>query len=178
MTFVPTLNFNGQCREAMEYRTESLVLHEATEADLAEVARTWPSDHPLSATEAQAQIARMRETHVKNAAGKLLHLCLAVCGQADPGVIRGWCGLDGSRNPSEPEIFVLLDEGFRNRGYGTQCMKELLRISVYEYRLHAVHGGCFKDNIASARAMEKAGMVPCGTEDNGDPRFVFIPAGM
>ena len=162
----------------MEYRTESLVLREAAENDLAEVARTWPSDHPLSGEEAQAQIARMRETHKRNAAGNLLHLCLAVCEQANPGVIRGWCGLDGSRNPSEPEIFVLLDEGFRNRGYGTQCMKELLRIAVKEFGLRTVHGGCFKDNIASARAMEKAGMAPCGTEDNGDPRFVFIPAGM
>lgn len=173
MTFVPTLNFNGQCCETMEYRTESLVLREATEADLAEVARTWPSDHTLSDAEVRAQIARMRETHVKNTAGKLLHLCLAVCGQADPGVIRGWCGLDGSRNPSEPEIFVILDEGFRNRGYGTQCMKELLRIAVKEYGLRTVRGGCFKDNIASARAMEKAGMTRCGSEDNGDPRFEY-----
>ena len=161
----------------MEYSTESLILREVTENDLAEVVRTWPSDHPLSSTEAQAQIARMRDTHTKNTAGKLLHLCLAVCAQADPGTIRGWCGLDGSRNPSGPEIFVLLDESFRNRGYGTQCMKELLRIAADEYRLRAVHGGCFKDNIASARAMVKAGMVPCGTEANGDPRFEFVPAG-
>ena len=72
-----------------------------------------------------------------------------------------------------PEIFVLLDEAFRNRGYGTQCMKELLRIAVEEYGLHTVHGGCYKDNIASARAMEKAGMVLCGSEDNGDPRFEY-----
>ena len=162
----------------MEYRTESLVLREAAENDLAEVARTWPSDHPLSGEEAQAQIARMRETHKRNAAGKLRHLCLAVCEQANPGVIRGWCGLDGSRSPSAPEIFVLLDEAFRNRGYGTQCMKELLRIAVEEYGLHTVRGGCYKDNIASARAMEKAGMVPCGSEDNGDPRFEYIPAGI
>ncbi len=173
MTFVPTLNFNGQCREAMEYRTESLALREVTEADLAEVTRTWPSDHPLSDAEAQAQVTRMQKTHAKNTAGKLYHLCLAVCGQADPGTIRGWCGLDGSRNPSEPEIFVLLDEGFRNRGYGTQCMKELLRIAVKEFGLRTVHGGCYKDNIASARAMEKAGMTQCGSEDNGDPRFEY-----
>ena len=30
-----------------------------------------------------------------------------------------------------------------------------------------------KENIASARAMEKGGMVRYGTEENGDPLFRF-----
>ena len=85
----------------------------------------------------------------------------------------GWCGLDGTRNHSEPEIFILLDEEYRNRGYGTQCVRELLRIAVEAYALHSVHGGCAKENIASARAMEKGGMVRYGTEENGDPLFRF-----
>ena len=157
----------------MEYRTESHILRTVTEADLAEVARTWPSDHPLSDAEAQVRITRMQQAHRKNTAGCLRHLCLAVCEQSVPGTIRGWCGLDGSRNPAEPEIFVLLDEDFQGRGSGTQCMKELLRIAAEEYALRAVHGGCFRDNIASARAMEKAGMVLCGHEDNGDPRYLW-----
>ena len=157
----------------MEYRTDSLILRAVTEDDLAEVARTWPSDHPLSDTEAQTQIDRMRQNHQKNAAGRLHHLCLAVCEQSAPGTIRGWCGLDGGRNPAEPDIFVLLDEDFRGQGYGTRCMKELLRIAANEYALRAVRGGCFRDNIASGKAMLKAGMVPCGYEDNGDPRYIW-----
>ena len=36
-----------------------------------------------------------------------------------------------------------------------------------------MHGGCAKENIASARAMEKGGMVQYGTEENGDPLFRF-----
>ena len=47
-------------------------------------------------------------------------LCLAVCGKDHPGTIMGWCGLDGRRNHAEPEIFILLDEEYRNKGYGTQ----------------------------------------------------------
>ena len=85
----------------------------------------------------------------------------------------GWCGLDGSRNPKEPEIFILLDEAYRNQGYGTQCVTELLRIAAEDYALSGVHGGCDKENIASARAMEKGGMVQYGTEENGDPLFRF-----
>ena len=155
----------------MDYRTEQLILRAVSEDDLAEVERTWPSDHrPVSEAEAQAAIAYMQSNAAKNARG---HLCLAVCGADDPGVIMGWCGLDGSRSPTEPEIFILLDEAYRNKGYGTQCVKALLRIATEDFSLPSVHGGCDKQNIASRRAMEKGGMVQYGTEENGDPLFRF-----
>ena len=45
----------------MDYRTEQLILRAVSEGDLAEVARTWPSDHrPVSEAEAQAAILNMR----------------------------------------------------------------------------------------------------------------------
>lgn len=158
----------------MDYQTEGLILHFITANDLSEVARTWPADHhPLSDAEAQEAIAYMRGNYARNAKGRICHLCLAVCGKERPGTIMGWCGLDGSRNPAEPEIFILLDEAYRNQGYGTQCVRELLRIAVEDYSLSVVYGGCAKENIASARAMEKGGMVRYGTEDNGDPLFRF-----
>ena len=158
----------------MDYRTGSLILHFVTEDDVAEVARTWPSDHhPLIRAEAQEAIAYMRGNYGRNTEGRICHLCLAVCGKERPGTIMGWCGLDGRRDPGEPEIFILLDEEYRNRGYGTQCVRELLRIAVEDYGLPGVHGGCAKENIASARAMEKGGMVQYGTEENGDPLFRF-----
>ena len=157
-----------------DHQTENLILHFITEDDLAEVARTWPSDHhPLSDAEAREAIAYMRGNYERNAKGRVCHLCLAVCGKDHPGTIMGWCGLDGSHHPAEPEIFILLDEGYRNRGYGTQCVRELLRIAAEDYALSGVHGGCAKENIASARAMEKGGMARYGTEENGDPLFRF-----
>ena len=158
----------------MDYQAENLILHFVTENDLAEVARTWPSDHhPLSDAEAQEAIAYMRGNCERNTKGCLYHLCLAVCGKERPGTIMGWCGLDGGRDPAEPEIFILLDEEYRSRGYGTRCVRELLRIAVEEYALNSVHGGCAKENVASARAMEKGGMARYGTEENGDPLFIF-----
>ena len=157
-----------------DYQTENLILHFVTEEDLPEVARTWPADHhPLSDAEAREAIAYMRGNYERNAKGGICHLCLAVCRKDHPETIMGWCGLDGSRNPAEPEIFILLDEEYRNQGYGTQCVKELLRIAAEDYALSGVHGGCARENIASARAMEKGGMVQYGTEDNGDPLFRF-----
>ena len=156
----------------MDHRTDRLILHYVTEDDLAEVARTWPSDHrPVSKAEAQGVISYMRGNYAKNTAGCIVHLCLAVCSAEEPRTIMGWCGLDGSKNHTEPEIFILLNEEYRNKGYGTQCVKELLRIAAEDYSLSGVHGGCDKDNIASRRAMEKGGMVQYGTEENGDPLF-------
>ena len=160
----------------MDYQMESLILHFVTEDDLAEVARTWPSDRrPVSEAEARDAIASMRENYARNTKGRICHLCLAVCGKDDPHTIMGWCGLDGRRSQREPEIFILLDEAYRNQGYGTQIVKELLRVAAEDYSLPGVHGGCAKENIASRRAMEKGGMTQYGTEDNGDPLFRFTP---
>ena len=158
----------------MNYRTENLILRAVTEDDLSEVARTWPSERrPVSQAEARAAVSRMRQSHAMNTQGCIRHLCLAVCRAEDPATILGWCGLDGRRNHAEPEIFILLDEAYRNHGYGTQCVKELLRIASEEFALPGVHGGCAKDNIASRRAMEKGGMRRCGAEENGDPLFRY-----
>ena len=158
----------------MDYRRDTLILRRVTEDDLAEVARTWPSDHrPIPLEEAKGVIAFMRENDEKNVRGGIRHLCLAVCRADDPGVIMGWCGLDGRRSHTEPEIFILLDEEYRGKGYGTECVKELLRIAAEDYGLQSVHGGCDKENTASKRAMEKGGMIRYGTEENGDPLFRF-----
>ena len=161
-------------RMMMDYQTENLNLHFVTEDDLPEVARTWPSDHhPLSDAEARGAVSYLRGNYERNTKGSICHLCLAVCGKEQPGTIMGWCGLDGTRDPAEPEIFILLEEAYRSQGYGTQCVKELLRIAVEDYALSGVHGGCAKENIASARVMEKGGMLRYGTEENGDPLFRF-----
>ena len=158
----------------MDYRMGQLILRSVTEDDLAEVARTWPSDHrPVCEAEARGAIDYMRRNHARNARGRVHHLCLAVCGADDPGTIMGWCGLDGRRSQTEPELFILLDEDYRGRGYGTQCVRKLLEIAANDFALPGVHGGCDKHNIASRRAMEKGGMIQSATEDTGDPLFRF-----
>lgn len=159
----------------MDYKTDRLILHFVTEDDLNEVMRTWPSDHhPISEEEANGAISYMRSNYARNTAGCIFHLCLAVCSAEDPKRFMGWCGMDGSKSHTEPEIFILLDEEYRNKGYGTECVKALLRIAVDDFALQSVHGGCDKGNIASSRAMEKGGMIRYGTEENGDPLFRFV----
>ena len=62
---------------------------------------------------------------------------------------------------------------FRRAEVMKESYDDLHVLPMEEYALRAVHGGCFRDNIASARAMEKAGMVLCGHEDNSDPRYLW-----
>ena len=59
----------------------------------------------------------MRDNYTKNTKGCIYHLCLAVCGKDRPETIMGWCGLDGRASHTEPEIFILLDEEYRGKGY-------------------------------------------------------------
>ena len=158
----------------MDYETENLILRFVAEEDLPEVAKTWPSEkRPVSEDSARETVSRMRKNYARNTAGRIYHLCLAVCTKAAPKTFIGWCGLDGRASHTEPEIFILLDEPYRNKGYGTQCLRELLKIAAETFLIKSVHGGCAKDNIASRRAMEKAGMKQYGTEENGDPLFRF-----
>ena len=150
------------------------VLRLVTEDDLSEVARTWPSDNrPISEEKARSVVSYIRDSYAKCVPGHVRHVIFAVSSPEDPRTIMGWCGLDGRRDREEPEIFVLLDEGYRGMGYGTRCVKELLRIAAEDYTLKSVRGGCSRDNIASKRAMEKGGMVQYGEEDNGDPLFRY-----
>lgn len=44
------------------------------------------------------------------------------------------------------------------RGFGTRIAQELLDVAFGELRLHRVTAGCFADNTASWRVMEKVGM--------------------
>ena len=154
--------------------TDDLVLRTVTDSDMEEIARMWNFfDGGVSPEEARGALAYMTENHARNAGGTFYHLCLAVCPKETPGRILGWCGLDGKAHPERPDIFVLLHEDVRNRGYGTQCAKALIACAFDTLGLKKVHGGCDKQNTASAGMMEKSGMRRYGSEDNGDPLYII-----
>ena len=159
----------------MQLFTTDLVLRTVTIQDLDEIARMWNFfDGGVSLEQARQVLDYITGNHARNHAGHLYHLCLAVCRKDAPAIICGWCGLDGKENPQQPEIFVLLQEGFRSKGYGTQCVTALLAYAFGEAGIHRVHGGCDKDNIASARMMCKAGMRHYCDSENGDPLFIAV----
>jgi len=58
----------------------------------------------------------------------------------------------------QAELGWVLDPAFTGRGYATEAVREMLRICFEDLRVHRVVAGCFVDNDASWRLMERIGM--------------------
>jgi RimJ/RimL family protein N-acetyltransferase len=69
-------------------------------------------------------------------------------GQPGSDVWRGTQGLLG----------YMIDPRYAGRGFATAITRALLHLSFTELGLRRVTAGCFADNVASWRVMEKAGM--------------------
>ena len=155
----------------MRLTTNNLILRTVGREDMEQVCRMWDYEHgEISVQQAEQAMARMDENHQKNRPGYIYHLCLAVAEKSDPGRIIGWCGLDGTSG-EELHIFYSILPQLRGRGYATQAARALLEYAFTNAQVPYVNGGCYKDNLASYRVMEKAGMRRAGTGENSDPLF-------
>ena len=155
----------------IELYTNDLLLRTVDFDDIDEVARMWEfQDGPVSTAEAKDAIEYMQKNHDQNQPGYIHHLCFAIFKKGENRII-GWCGLDGTCTPGQTVIFYALDEICRNKGYATQCASRLLSYAFEDVGLERIDGGCMKDNIASYRVQEKAGMIQYAYEENGDPLF-------
>ena len=155
----------------MELETTDLILRTAGPEDLKEVARMWDFEHgAIPEAEAWDVLRRMEENHSKNRPGSIWHLCLAVTRRGGAETIIGWCGLDGTSG-RELDIFYSIEPRHRGRGYAVQAAKALLDYAFRTAGVPFVNGGCYKDNPASYRVMEKAGMRRAGVNENDDPLF-------
>ena len=138
--------------------TTDLLLRTLSSKDLEELARMWNYPKGVTLEEARTVLQGVEENRMQNRPKAIHHLCLAVFEKRDPGKIIGWCGLDGVTAPGQTVLFYLLDEAYRNLGYATQCARELLRYAFEDMDCDRIQSGCAKDNTASKRVMEKAGM--------------------
>lgn len=155
----------------MELETKNLILRAVGPEDVREVARMWDIDGgQIPEEDARQVIAQVEENHRKNRPGHIYHLCLAVTERIAPEVIAGWCGLDGTSGDKLHIFYSILPE-HRGKGYATQAAKAVLKYAFTQAEVPFVNGGCFLENSASRRVMEKAGMSPAGTEENGDLLF-------
>ena len=152
--------------------SDSLMLRTVHGGDAGEVARMWEwLEGPISLEKAGEAIANMEVNHRLNKPGHIHHLCLAVFEKGSDRII-GWCGLDGKWTPGKVVLFYSIDTEYQRRGYATQCALRLFEYAFESVGLEIVHSGCFKDNTASFRVMEKAGMILLGQdEESGDPQF-------
>lgn len=58
----------------------------------------------------------------------------------------------------QAELGWVLDPEYAGRGYATEAVQELIRLCFEEIGLRRVVAGCFADNEASWRLMERVGM--------------------
>ena len=142
----------------LELSTADLLLRTLTLEDLEELARMWNYPEGVPLEEARTVLQDMEHNREKNRPNAIFHLCLAIVEKQAPKRIIGWCGLDGIAAPGQTVLFYIVEEGCRGRGYATQCAKELLRYAFEDMACERIAGGCAKDNLASKRVMEKAGM--------------------
>lgn len=142
----------------MEFITHELILRTVTECDIEEIARMWKYPEETTIEDAHNALKYMEQTHSKNRPKAICHLCLGVFRKEEPNKLIGWCGLDGEISPDETVLFYIIAEEFRCRGYATQCAVELLRYAFEEMKYDVVYSACAKENKASFRVMEKAGM--------------------
>ena len=156
----------------MELHAPSLTLRTVDDSDINEVARMWEwQDGPISAEKAQEAILWMQSNHEMNKQGYIYHLCFAISETGTNKTI-GWCGLDGQCSPEKTVLFYSIHSDYQGRGYATQCTNKLFEHAFESIGMQQIDGGCYKDNIASYRVMEKAGMILLGYDkESGDPHF-------
>ena len=157
----------------MKMLTENLILRTLTLDDLEEIARMWNYPAGVSRDEAAEILKEMQRNQKKNKPGAIFHLCLGVSEKNDPKYIIGWCGLDGTAAPGQTVLFYIIDEKYRCKGYATQCAEELLRYAFEDMGYDSIQSGCAKDNTASYRVMEKAGMRLISRTKHGGYNFAI-----
>lgn len=62
-------------------------------------------------------------------------------------------------NPPYGDLFMEVAGGYRRRGLGAYLVQELKRLAYEMGRVPAAR--CNRDNVASRRTLERAGMLPC-----------------
>lgn len=67
-----------------------------------------------------------------------------------------------SRAHRHAELGYWIGRAFWNHGYASEAARALIRFGFSSLGLHRIHARCLKRNPASARVMEKAGMLQEG----------------
>lgn len=151
-------------------RTERLELRPPTEADLDAVLR-WRNEPEVNRWLLRTEVdpEAYRELWRSGADDPLDHHVVALAGEDVVGTLSIGVsdGMGQGPSPAPPgsparqcegSLGYLLDPAHHGRGYATEMVRFALGLAFGELGLRRVTAGCFADNVASWRVMEKAGM--------------------
>ena len=79
----------------------------------------------------------------------------------DSDVFIGHMGLKNGKleKDGSVELYFGLSKEYWNKGYGTEALKATISFCFDKIGIHRIFAGCDIDNLASARIMEKTGMI-------------------
>lgn len=75
----------------------------------------------------------------------------------------------GKPNYRTAEVWFKLHKDFWRKGYTTEALTRLLDFGFNDLKLHRIEAGCAVENIASARTLEKAGLIREGMKRKNLP---------
>ena len=145
--------------------TERLELRPPTEADV-EAVLSWRNAPEVTRwlLTTQVEPATYRDLWRTGVDDPLDHHVVALAGDAVVGTVSVMVhdgmgqGPDSPARGSEGSLGYLLDPAHHGRGYATEMVRSALGLAFGELGLRRVTAGCFADNVASWRVMEKVGM--------------------
>lgn len=98
-----------------------------------------------------------KENKIKNGCISSLTVCL----KSDKTPI-GFIGLDIDENNNNAEVSYIFDSDYCHKGYCTEAVLELLRISFDIIELNKIYADTVEDNKESIKLLEKIGFVKEG----------------
>lgn len=149
-------------------RTERLLMEDMTAEDLPNVRRIARDRdvmrYVLIWLENDEQIAAFHQRAVdeSQSAGRMEYMfAVRIPGTGEFAGIS-FLEIDPLLKSTAEAGYILLPD-YWNAGYATEILRALLRFGFCDRSLHRVYGKCDELNAASARVMEKCGMVYEGT---------------
>jgi ribosomal-protein-alanine N-acetyltransferase len=150
-------------RMAVILETARLVLREMTEDDAGHllalrqnpnVMRYIP-DEPPALTHADALALLRERVFPQYALGLGRWACVAKSG----GAFLGWCGIKYLAEDGEYDVGYRFYEEHWGRGYATESARGVCELARERLAGKRVVGKAMRDNVASRRVLEKAGLV-------------------
>jgi RimJ/RimL family protein N-acetyltransferase len=144
--------------------TERLILRPFVDKDLDDLLAMQSRDDvtrylnwgPMSRDQARDLLTRIKK--LTGIDDKRDALRLAVMLRGSPAVIGDVSLWRTSREHNQGEIGFVLHPDHHGHGYGTEAMRELVRIAFEDVGFHRIVGRCDARNGASARLMQRLGM--------------------
>ena len=149
--------------------TERLVLDDLTEKDLPHIQRIGRDrelmQYVLIWLDTDAQIVAFLQhamEEAKKTEGRLDYVLAARDRRTREFLGLTFIEIDPAQK-STAEVGIVLLPAFCRNGYGSEILRALLRFGFETLGMHRVYGKCDEQNLASARMMEKCGLVYEGT---------------